>query len=106
MKSLQNCQCEAVLQTWDDHFQFAHARRKRNSVKIAEMRQNYRSKNPGEFVMSPASGATSQYYWYIQNMCDFMRFRGGLEGVTNRIPSAILVMVFMRLLDVLSTGTL
>ena len=79
MKSLQNCQCEAVLQTWDDHFQIAHARRK------------------GYFTILLV---------YIQDMCDFMRFRGGLEGVTNRIPSAILVMVFMRLLDVLSTGTL
>ena len=106
MKSLQNCQCEAVLQTWDDHFQFAHARRKRNSVKNRRNAPKLQRTNPGEFVMSPASGATSQYYWYIQDMCDFMRFRGGLEGVTNRIPSAILVMVFMRLFDVLSTGTL
>ena len=30
--------------------------------------------------MSPASGATSQYYWYIQDMSDFMRFRGGLAN--------------------------
>ena len=28
----------------------------------------------------------------------------GLEGVTNRFPSAILVIVFIRLSDVLSTG--
>ena len=46
-----------MLQTWDDHFQFAHARRKRNSVKIRRNAPKLQRINPGEFVMSPASGA-------------------------------------------------